>query len=358
MKCQTDLAEGDNHACVSTDRSWYCSWVSGVKLWNMKSSILQTLPSFSRHSVAQDFRFYLSSSFPGSIVCTHLWSISSKANHITAQQVDYVVVQLPVPSKVFLFLVNVCALWGFPCNVAAHCVAEVLIRMKACVFSRILSESLSSARPSTVTISPNTGSKEEPLLTTPLYGELHLHTFPRICWRSSERRKVRVVVDRPRLCRGSSVDANVDGLKTSNTHQRIAKAIFFSYDAPSSRTLKLKKASPHYFRRPCHHLKVALPWFSSALRFSIVVSCNLQAEASVTGRERAAAAWSISKEVFFFFGIFGKSYARGRRETKKIITVALGVFSISVRLLTTENKTTPQICKITALVKVTPGQTK
>ena len=25
---------------------------------------------------------------------------------------------------------------------------------------------------------------------------------------------------------------------------------------------------------------------------------------------------------FFFFGIFGKSYARGRRETKKIITVA------------------------------------
>ena len=37
-----------------------------------------------------------SSFFPGSIVCTHLWSISSKANLITAQQVDYVVVQLPV----------------------------------------------------------------------------------------------------------------------------------------------------------------------------------------------------------------------------------------------------------------------
>ena len=58
VKCQTDLAEGDNHACVSTDRSWYCSWVSCVKLWNMNSSILQTLPytSFSRQSVAQDFR--------------------------------------------------------------------------------------------------------------------------------------------------------------------------------------------------------------------------------------------------------------------------------------------------------------
>ena len=26
---------------------------------------------------------------------------------------------------------------------------------------------------------------------------------------------------------------------------------------------------------------------------------------------------------FFFFGIFGESYALGRRETKKIITVAL-----------------------------------
>ena len=56
VKCQTDLAEGDNHACVSTDRSWYCTWVTGAKLWNMNSSILQTLPSFSRHSVAQDFR--------------------------------------------------------------------------------------------------------------------------------------------------------------------------------------------------------------------------------------------------------------------------------------------------------------
>ena len=87
---------------------------------------------------------------------------------------------------------------------------------------------------------PNTGNKEEPLLTPP-YGELHLHTFPRICWRSRELRKVRVVVDRPRLCRAPGVDANVEGLKNSNTHQRIAKAIFFSFDWCSvPRTLKLK----------------------------------------------------------------------------------------------------------------------
>ena len=171
----------------------------------------------------------------------------------------------------------------------------------------------------------NTGSKEEPLLKTPLYGKLHLHTFPRICRRSGEWRKVRVIVHRPRLCRASSVDANVEGLKNSNTHQRIAKAIFFSFDAPSSRTLKLKKAPLHYFRRPCHYLKVALPWFSSALRFSIVVSCNLHAEA--LGKcDRARAGSSLvdfERSFFYFFGFFGKSYSRGRRETKKIITVAL-----------------------------------
>ena len=74
----------------------------------------------------------------------------------------------------------------------------------------------------------------------------------------------------------------------------------------------LKKASLHYFRRPCHHLKVALPWFSSAFGFSIVVSCNLQAEASVTGRGRAAV-WSISKEVFFFRYFRKKLRARATR---------------------------------------------
>ena len=94
----------------------------------------------------------------------------------------------------------------------------------------------------------------------------------------------------------------------------------FQYSCSVLRTLKLKKAPLHYFRRPCHHLKVALPWFSSALQFSIVVSCKLQAGASVTGRRRASL---VDFEVFFFFFcIFGKSYARGRRETKKIITVA------------------------------------
>ena len=52
----------------------------------------------------------------------------------------------------------------FPCNVAAHCVAEVLLRLTACVFSRVLSESLSSARPSTVTISPKHGQQRRTLV--------------------------------------------------------------------------------------------------------------------------------------------------------------------------------------------------
>ena len=323
MKCQTDLAEGDNHACVSTDRSWYCSWVSGVKLWNMKSSILQTLPSFSRHSVAQDFRYYLSSSFPGSIVCTHLWSISSKANHITAQQVDYVVVQLPVPSKVFLFLVNVCALWGFPCNVAAHCVAEVLIRMKACVFSRMLSESLSSARPSTVTISPNTGSKEEPLLTTPLYGELHLHTFPRICWRSSERRKVRsewssigpAFVELRALTRTSTA-------WKIPTHTSGSRRPSFSVMMLRPQKLwSLKKLPLTIF---VVHATTRKWLFLDSRRL-----CGFQSSCHATCKQRRVWPGASGQQLlgrfrrkFFFFGIFGKSYARGRRETKKIITVA------------------------------------
>ena len=173
------------------------------------------------------------------------------------------------------------------------------------------------------------------VVETPLYGELHLHTFPRICRRSSEWRKVRVIVDRPRLCRASSVDANVEGLKNSNTHQRIAKAIFFSFDAPSSRTLKLKKAPLHYFRRPCHHLKVALPWFSSALRFSIVVSCNLHAEAP--GKcDRARAGSSLvdfEGSFYLFFWFFRKKLLARATRNKENNNSGLKLYSCYVLLV-------------------------
>ena len=77
----------------------------------------------------------------------------------------------------------------------------------------------------------------------------------------------------------------------------------FQFSCSVPKTLKVKKAPLHYFRRPCHHLKVALPWFSSALRFSIILSCNLQAGA---WQGAGGPAWSISKEVFFFFLYFRK----------------------------------------------------
>ena len=162
----------------------------------------------------------------------------------------------------------------------------------------------------------NTGSKEEPLLTTPLYGELHLHTSPRICWRSSERRKIRVVVDRPHLCRAWSIEANVEGLKNSNTHQRIAKAISFSFDAPSSRTLKLRKSPPSLFSSSMPPPESGFSLNSRRLcgLQSSPRSCNLQAEASVTGRGRAAA-WSISKEVFFF--VFSEKATRAGDEKQR-----------------------------------------
>ena len=208
----------------------------------------------------------------------------------------------------------------FPCDVAAHCVAEVciLIRLKACVFSRVLSLSpLQGLQP--WQFPQNTGSKEE-LLLTPLYGELHFHTFPRICWRSSKRRKVRarVVVDRPRLCRASSVDANVEGLKNSNTHQRIAKAIFFSFDAPSQELWSIKKLPFTIFVVHATTWK-CLSLYSRRLcgfQSSCHAACYLVAEASVTGRGRAAA-WSISKEVFFFFFWYFRKKLRARATRNK-----------------------------------------
>ena len=220
---------------------------------------------------------------------------------ITAQQVNYVVVQLPVPSKVFLFLVNV---WRgrFPCNVAAHCVAEAFIWLKACVFSRVLSESLSSARPSTATISPKHGQQRRTLVDStlwrapPPYFPSYLLTKQRMA--QSGRRSAPPLSSFERWCERRR-------LKKFQHTPADRKGHLFHFWCSVPRTLKFKKAPLHCFRRPCHHLKVALPWFLSALQFSIIVSCNLQAEASVTGRGRGrAAVWSISKEVFLYFFIW------------------------------------------------------
>ena len=162
----------------------------------------------------------------------------------------------------------------------------------------------------------NTGSKEEPLLTTPhsLYGELHLHTFPRICWRSRERRKVRVVVD---------FFFELRALTRTSTAWKIPTHTSGSW-RPSFSVLMLRPQELWSLKELPLTIFVVhattWKWLSLDSRRLFVVSCNLQTEASVTGRGRVAA-WSISK-FFFFFGTSGKSHASGRRETKKIITVA------------------------------------
>ena len=184
-------------------------------------------------------------------------------------------------------------------------------------FSRVLSESLSSQGLQPWRFPQNTGSKEEPLLTTPLYGELHLHTFPRICWRSSEWRKVRVVVDRPRLCRASSVDANVEGLKHS-THQRIVKAIFFSFDAPSSRTLKLKKSSPRPFTIFVVHATI-WKWLSLDSRRL----CGFQSSCHGTCKQRWVWPGADGQQLgrfrrkFFFFFVFSEKATRAGDEKQR-----------------------------------------
>ena len=53
MKCQTDLAGGDNHACVSTDRSWYCSGT----LEYSETRLLRTLKGNEKRYALNKVRF-------------------------------------------------------------------------------------------------------------------------------------------------------------------------------------------------------------------------------------------------------------------------------------------------------------
>ena len=138
-------------------------------------------------------------------------------------------------------------------------------------------------------IPKNMGIREGPWSTSPLHGKVRLHASRRRrpCWPKQQKVQSGGRSPPPLFfsSNASSVDANVVDFTISNTHQ--PKAISFSCDAPASGTLTLKRAPVHYFRRPCHHLTVALPWFLSALQFSIVVSCMQLARTSACGRARA-----------------------------------------------------------------------
>ena len=209
----------------------------------------------------------------------------------------------------------------------------------------------------------NTGGKEERLLTTPLYGELHLHTFPRICWRSRERRKVRVVLDRPRLCRASSVDANVDGLKNSNTHQRIAKAIFFSLDVVNDKTLF--PTNVVYTTHDWHDFSVLMLrpqelWSLKKLPFTIFVVhattwkwlsldsrrlWGFQSSCHATCKQRqvwpGAGGQQLGRDSvrrkFFFLYFRKKLHARATRNKENNNSGLISVFSCNVMFVKTQN---------------------
>ena len=231
--------------------------------------------------------------FPA-IVCTHLLSISPKADLTTAQQVEYVVAQLPVAPKVYLFLVNVCALlerkFSLQCrrtlrrrsphhSIEGPCFSPRFLWV--CLLCKAFKR---DKFPKTRAAAKNPGR------------QLHFIT----CSIS-----LLPVVLADKAAKGAKwwsigpafVEFRVS-TQTSKTwkfptHQRIAKAVFFSFDAPSSRALKHKRAPLHYFRRRCHHLKVALPWHSRRL-------CGFQRE---TNKIITVAKWRDQKVMFVKNGI-------------------------------------------------------
>ena len=136
----------------------------------------------------------------------------------------------------------------FPCNIAAHCIAEVLIvRLKSRVFSRVLSESLSSARPSTVTISPKHGQQRRTLVDNSTSWRAPPPYFP-----SSLLTKQRTAANGRKSERSSIGPAFVElramtqaskAWKIPTHTSRSRRPSFFSFDAPSSITL----SSPSLF---------------------------------------------------------------------------------------------------------------
>ena len=228
--------------------------------------------------------------------------------------------QLPVAPKVFPFLVNVCALlertlssqWRpTPRRRSTHLIEG------PCLFPRFLQVSLLCKALKRDKF-PKTQAAENNLVdnfifwrTGPSYTDspLSLLTIAKHWPVQSGGRSAPPLLSFERWRKRR---------RSSNIHQLIEMAVLSSFDAPVSRTLLpftifVFHATTWKWRSPDSR--------PSALWFSIAVSYNLQAVAKVTGRGRAPVS-SLVDFVFFFFCIFGKSYARGQRETKKIITVA------------------------------------
>ena len=167
----------------------------------------------------------------------------------------------------------------------------------------------------------NPGSKKEPLLATPLYGELHLHIFPRICWRSSGRRKVRVVVDRPAFVELRVLTRTSTAWKIP-THTSGSRRPSFSVLMLRPQELwSLKKLPFTIFAVHATTWK----WLSLDSRrlWGFQSSCHATCKQRRAWQGAGGQQLGRFRRKFFFLCIFRKSYARGRRETKKITTVAL-----------------------------------
>ena len=187
-------------------------------------------------------------------------------------------------------------------------------------FSRVFSESLSSARSSNEkNYNWNTDSTEEPWSATPLHGKLHLHTFCRLCWRSTER--CNVVVDRPYLCWAASVDAIVEDLKLKNSNTAAdheGRLFHFWCSLPKNSENSKEVPFTIFVAHTGNHLKVALPWFLSELA---VFNRRVKQLASRGECDRARAGRTFVDFDSKFFFVFSIKATRGGNEKQRKITL-------------------------------------
>ena len=229
-------------------------------------------------------------------------------------------------------------------------------------------ESLFSARHSTVTISPNTGSRDEPLSTTPLHGELHLHTFPRLAnGEKSQSSSIGPAIVELRAMTQTSKAWKIP-THTSRSWRPSFKLNFFNFDAPSSRTLSSPSLFPSSMPRP-ETVKSGAPLIPVGFAvFNRRATCNCKQRRVWPGASGQQLGRFRRNFLFFFFWYFQKSYTHGQRETKKTITVAkysnvwpcVCILCVSRRRLPTcfVAPQVPEICSRSSFKSLIPGSSK
>ena len=182
-------------------------------------------------------------------------------------------------------------------------------------FSCVFSEFLSSARSSNETnYNWKTDSTEEPWSATPLHGKLHLHTFCRLCWRSTER--CNVVVDRPHLCWASSVDAIVEDLKLKNSNTTADhEGRLFHFWCSLPKNSETQKSYLHYFcrpyRQPPESCAPLIPVRVGGFQLSCHATCKQRRVWSGASGQNVRRFWSK------FFFLFSKKATRAATKSKE-----------------------------------------